>query len=80
MLLNRCLSWRQRGRPQLFDPPQNLGEQVSGDGHLCELECEVAAMSHDLSANFDQFGAQSGHGAGAGPRCCESCDRRGASS
>ena len=54
MLLNRGLSWQQRGRPQFVDPPQDLGEEVSGDGDLCELECDVAAMSHDLSANLRQ--------------------------
>ena len=41
MLLNRGLSWRQRGRPQ-------LGEEGSGDGDLCELEGDAAAIARDL--------------------------------
>ncbi len=52
MLLNRGLSWRQRGRPQLVDPPQDLSKQSSGDSDLCELECDVAAMSHDRCADL----------------------------
>ena len=55
MLLNRGLSWRQRGRPQLVDPPQDLGEEVSGDGDLCELEGDAAAMAHDLGTDLDQL-------------------------
>ena len=34
---------------------QDLGEQCSGDGDFCELECDVAAMSHDLRADLDEL-------------------------
>ncbi len=34
---------------------QDLGEQRFGDSDLCELECDVAAMSHDLGTGLDQL-------------------------
>ena len=51
MLLNRSPSWRQGSRGQPVDQAQDLSEQRGGDSNLCELECEVAAMPHDLSTN-----------------------------
>ncbi len=38
---------------------QDLGEQRSGDGDLCELECDVAAMTYDLGTDLDQLLASS---------------------
>ena len=58
----RYPSWRQRRRPQLTDPSQDLSEQVSGDGDLCELEGDAAAMSHDLGADLDELVLQRGQG------------------
>ncbi len=37
MLLNRSPSWRQRGRPQAVDLPQDLSEQSSEDSDPREL-------------------------------------------
>ena len=60
MLLDGALSWRQRGWPQPVNQAQDLGEQCSGDGDFCELECDVAAVAHDLRADLDEFVAQGG--------------------
>ncbi len=60
MLLNRGPSWWQGSRPEPVDLPQDLTEQISGDGDLCELDCEVAAMAHDLGPDLDQLLPQSG--------------------
>ena len=60
MLLDQGSSWRQRGRPQPVDQAQDLSEHGSGNSDLYELECDVAAMSHDLRADLDQLFAQSG--------------------
>ncbi len=62
MLLNRGPSWRQGSRPQPVNQAQDLGEQRFGDSDLSELECDVAAMSHDLSADLDELVLQSGQG------------------
>ncbi len=53
MLLSRNSSWRQRGRPQPVDPPQDLSELGSWYGDPCELDWHVAAMAHDVGTNFD---------------------------
>ncbi len=50
MRQDRRLSWRQGSRPQPVNQAQDLSEESFGDGDLCELECDVAAMSHDLGA------------------------------
>ena len=55
MLLNRGPSWRQGSRPQSVNQAQDLGEQRFGDSDLSELECDVAAMSHDLGADLDEL-------------------------
>ncbi len=34
---------------------EDLSEERFGDSDLCELECDVAAMSHDLDADFDEL-------------------------
>ena len=60
MLLNRGPSWRQGSRPQPVNQAQDLGEQRFGDSDLSELECDVAAMSHDLGADLDQLLPQRG--------------------
>ncbi len=39
---------------------QDLGEQCSGDGDFCELECDVAAVAHDLRADLDELFPQRG--------------------
>ena len=60
MLLNRGLSWRQRSRQQLTDPPQDLGQQGFRDSDLRQLESDIAAMAHDLGADLDQLLPQRG--------------------
>ncbi len=60
MLLNRGPSWRQGSRPQPVNQAQDLSEQISGDVDFRELRGDIAAMSHDLCADLDQLGAQSG--------------------
>ncbi len=62
MLLNRGPSWRQGSRPQPVNQAQDLSEQRFRDSDLCELECDVAAMSHDLGTDLDQLVAQRGQG------------------
>ncbi len=58
MLLNRALSWRHGGRPRSVDPPQYLSEQGLGDGALCQLKGDIAAMSYDLRADLDELVAE----------------------
>ena len=53
MLVKRGRSWRQRGRPQAVDLPQNLREQSSGDSNLCELERDVPPVTDDLITDLD---------------------------
>ncbi len=65
MLLNRGPSWRQGGRPQPVNEAQDLSEQRFGDSDFCELECGIAAMSHDLGIDLDQLFAQRGSPPGA---------------
>ncbi len=60
MLLNRSPSWRQWSRPQPVNQAQDLGEQCSRYGDLCELECDIAAMSHNLGTDLDQLLPQRG--------------------
>ena len=60
MLLNRGPSWRQGSRPKPVNEAQDLSKQGSGDGDLCELKSNVAAMSHDLGADLDELFAQRG--------------------
>ncbi len=60
MLLNQGPSCRQRSRPQPVNQAQDLGELSSGDCDLCELNGDVAAMSHDLCTDFDQLLPQRG--------------------
>ncbi len=55
MLLNRGPSWRQGSGPQPFNQAQDLSEQRFGDSDLCELECDVAAMTYDLSTDLGQL-------------------------
>ncbi len=55
MLLDRGPSWRQGSRPQPVNQAQDLSEQRFGDSDFCELECDVAAMSHDLGADLDEL-------------------------
>ncbi len=60
MLLNQGPSCRQRSRPQPVNQAQDLGELSSGDCDLCELNGDVAAMSHDLGADLDELLPQRG--------------------
>ncbi len=60
MLLNRSPSWRQRSWLQLVNAVQDFGEQPSGDSDLCELECDGAAVAHDLGTDLDEFLTQRG--------------------
>ncbi len=60
MLLNRSPSWRQRSWPQPVNAVQDFGEQPSGDSDLCELECDGAAVAHDLGTDLDEFLTQRG--------------------
>ena len=60
MVLFREPSWRQGSRPQPVNEMQDLGERRSRDSDLCELECGVAAMAHDLGSDLDQLLAQGG--------------------
>ena len=60
MLLNRGLSWRQRGRPQFVDPPQDLGEHGSGLRHLGELKGDAAVVAHVPDIKIHQLLAQRG--------------------
>ncbi len=60
MLLNRGPSWRQGSRPQPVNQAQDLGEQLSADGHLGQLESDVSAMSDNLGTDLDQLLAQRG--------------------
>jgi len=62
MLLIETRSWRQGGRPQPVNQAQDLSKQRFGDSDLRELECDVAAMSHDLRADLDELVLQSGQG------------------
>ncbi len=55
MLLNRSPSWRQGGRPQPVNEARDLSEQRFGDSDLYELECDIAAMSHDLAPILISF-------------------------
>jgi hypothetical protein len=41
--------------PQFRDQPQDIGEQISRDGDLGHLECDVAAVANDLRADLDEF-------------------------
>ena len=60
MLLEQNSSWRQGGQPQAVNLPQAFGEQSSGDGDLCELKGDVAAMAHELCADLDELVTQRG--------------------
>ena len=45
-------SWRRsRRRPQFRDHAQNVGEEISGNGHLHHLERDVASVTYDLRAD-----------------------------
>jgi len=45
----------RRLRPQLRNQPQNLSEQLPGNGDLGHLEGDVAAVVHHLGADLDQL-------------------------
>ena len=49
----QCLG-RQVRRTQFRDYPQDVGEQVSWNGHLRHLEGKVAAMADDLRTYLDE--------------------------
>ncbi len=49
-----------KGRPQPVNQAQDLSEQGPWDGDLFVLECDIAAMSHDLGTDLDQLFAQRG--------------------
>jgi len=44
-----------RQRPQFCYQPQDVGKQISQDGDLGHLECDVAAMADDFRADFDEL-------------------------
>ena len=44
-----------RLRPQLCNQPQNLLEQLPGNGDLGHREGNAAAMADDLGADLDQL-------------------------
>ena len=41
--------------PQFRDQPQEVGKQISRDGDLGHLKCDVAAMADELRADFDEL-------------------------
>jgi hypothetical protein len=42
-------------RAQFRDQPQDVAEQMPGDGDLGHLEGDVAAVAHDLRADLDEL-------------------------
>jgi hypothetical protein len=54
-----CRSYRRRS--QDCDEPQNVGEQISRNCDLRQLERDLAAMADDLRADLDKFLLQSCH-------------------
>jgi hypothetical protein len=40
---------------QPVDPTQDISQQGFGDGNLCQLECDIAAVAYDLGTNLDQL-------------------------
>ena len=66
-LCRRCLSQRPRspvhagaGGPQPGDQRQNFLEHLPRHRDLGHLECDVAAVAHDLGADLNQLLAQAG--------------------
>ena len=53
----RCDLWR----PQFRDHAQDVGEEISWNGHLRHLEGYVTGVADDLRANLDQLFAQRRH-------------------
>jgi len=45
----------------LVHPSQCVGKQISRDGDLGHLECDVAAVAHDLRADLDELLLQARH-------------------
>src|SRR5208283_814541 len=47
----------RRGRqwPEFRDHSQDVGEEISGNGDLGHLECDIAAVAHDFRADLDQL-------------------------
>ena len=43
------------------DQPQDVSKQISRDGDLGHLECDIAAPADDLRADFDKFLFQGRH-------------------
>ncbi len=50
----------KRGRSQAINQAQDGGEQCSRYGDLCEVECDVAAMTRDPGADLDELVPQGG--------------------
>jgi hypothetical protein len=52
--MNALCGRNDRRRSQLRDEPQDVDEQVSGNGDLGQLEGDVAGVAHHLRADLDQ--------------------------
>jgi hypothetical protein len=46
-------------RPQFRDQPQNIGEQISGNGDLGHLEGVIASVADGLCVDLDQLSGSS---------------------
>ena len=57
---DRAPSWRHKRWPQPVNEAQDLSEQRSWDGDLCQLESDIAAVAHDLGTDLDQLLPQNG--------------------
>ncbi len=55
MLLDGPPSWRQWGRPEAIDLPQDFGEQCFGDGDFRHLKRDIATMAGNLGNILDQL-------------------------
>ena len=50
-----------RRRPKFRNHPQNIGEEISGNGDLGHLEANEARITDDLRADLDQLFTQRRH-------------------
>ena len=59
--MSALCGWNDRRRSRLRDEPEEVDEQVSGNGDLGHLEGDVTAMTCDLRADLDEFLLESRH-------------------
>jgi hypothetical protein len=53
--LSNTSRWRWIGRwTQFRDQPQDVAEQMPGDGDLGHLQCDVTTVAHNLRTNLDR--------------------------